>query len=101
MGQANKRGSNEDRAAEAQAKIKAMTPMTITCNHCHAEITDVHAMATRSMPGIDAAFAGICKCGQSTWALAGDPAAVARISIALQDEIGSEPIIGAMPYNRS
>jgi hypothetical protein len=101
MGQANKRGSREDRAAEAEAKIKAMTPKVIICNHCQAEITDIHAMDTRSMPGIDAAFAGMCTCGQSTWALAGDQAAVARVSRALQDEIGSEPLIGSMPFNRS
>lgn len=77
-----------------------MKPKFIVCNNCQAEITDVHVMDSRGMAGIEGAFAGTCGCGHTTWAMAGDPDAVAHTMAALQEQMGGESIIGSMPYKR-
>jgi uncharacterized protein with PIN domain len=66
MGQAKQRGSTEERAAQAIARIEAIKPKFIVCNNCKEQITDVHVMDSRGMVGIDGAFAGTCACGHST-----------------------------------
>lgn len=100
MGQAKQRGSREERAAEAIAKAESRKPKSITCNACQAEITDVQVMDARGMDGIEGAYAGICTCGHTTWAMAGHPDAVSRAMIALQETVGGESILGSMPYKR-
>lgn len=97
MGQAKQRGSRDERAAQALQKIEAIKPKFIVCNNCQAEIADVQIMETRGMVGIDAAFAGMCKCGHSTWAMAGNRNAVANATMALDKTTGGQSIIGSMP----
>ena len=97
MGQAKNRGTLEERAAQALAKIEAMKPANILCNHCKAEITDVHVMDTHGLRGIDGAYAGMCSCGHTTWAIAGDPQAAAGLAESIDATMGQEALIGSMP----
>ena len=101
MGQAKQRGSQEERAKQAREKIEAMKPAMIICNACQAEITDVHAMDARGMPGIRAVFAGICDCGNTTHAMLGDPEAVADLVVAMEETIGEQGILGSQLYKPS
>jgi len=101
MGQAKQRGSQEERAKQAQEKIEAMKPSVIVCNGCKAEIADVHSMDTRGMPGIDAVFAGICDCGSTTHAMLGDPKAVAELVEAMEATMGGQGILGSQMYKPS
>lgn len=97
MGQAKQRGSRDERAAQALLKIEAIKPESIICNNCQAEIADVQVMDTRGMVGIDAAFAGVCECGHSTWAMTGDRNAVAKAMLVLDETTGGQSLIGSMP----
>ena len=100
MGQAKQRGSRDERAAQALAKVEAIKPKVIICNNCKAEITDVHTMDVRGMVGIEGAFAGMCECGHTTWAVAGHPDAVAGLMESLHKTTDGESIIGSMPIKR-
>jgi hypothetical protein len=93
MGQAKQRGSLEERARQAQEKIEALKPSMIVCNECKGEITDVHAMDTRGMPGIRAVFVGVCGCGCTTHAMIGDPSAVAELAEAMEATMGEQGIL--------
>lgn len=101
MGQAKQRGSTEDRAAQAIARIEAIRPKFIVCNNCQAEIMDVQVMDSRGMAGIDGVFAGMCDCGHSTWAMAGDREAVASAMMSLQETMGGDAVLGSMPIPRN
>jgi hypothetical protein len=96
MGQAKQRGTQEQRAQQAKQKIEALKPDHIVCNNCKAEIMDVHVMDTRGIRGIDAAFAGLCpSCNQTTYALKGEPDAIADFAEAMQETMGDDPQIGS------
>lgn len=101
MGQAKQRGNRDERAAQAVAKVEAIKPKAIVCNNCKTEITDVHVMDSRNMAGIDGAFAGMCECGHTTWAVAGHPDAVAGLMESLHETTGRAPMIGSMPLKLS
>jgi hypothetical protein len=96
MGQAKQRGSQAERIRQAQARIEKLKPDFIICNNCQTHISDMHAMNTRSMDGIDAAFGGVCpSCGQTTYAVKGEPDAIADFSIAMDEAMGVEGRLGA------
>ena len=76
MGQAKKRGTLEQRVAQAHAKIEATRPEKIICNHCGAEASSIHPVSTRGLRGIDSIWLGQCECGHTTFAAAGEPRAV-------------------------
>lgn len=101
MGQAKRRGSQEERAKQAQEKIESMKPAMIVCNACQAEITDIHAMNAQGIPGIRAVFAGICGCGNTTHAMLGSPEAVADLAVAMEETIGEQGILGSQLYKPS
>lgn len=101
MGQAKQRGSQEERAKQAQEKIQAIKPAMIVCNACEAEITDVHAMDARGIPGIRAVFAAMCSCGNTTHAMLGDPEAVADLVMAIEEANGGQGILGSQLYKPS
>lgn len=71
------------------AKIDALRPDSLICNNCQHSITDIHEMPTKGMDGIEAAFAGICpNCKSDTYAIKGDPIAVAQLSEFLREQSG-------------
>jgi hypothetical protein len=96
MGQARKRGTQEERQMQAKARIEALRPTSIVCNHCGKDIHEVQVMDSRGMVGIDGAFAGECECDQSTWAFAGNPDAVAQLVVSVDEKVGGQSKIGIM-----
>jgi len=95
MGQAKRRGSLEQRMAEAKGRIDALRPAAIVCNDCKSEITEIEDMNIRGMTGIDAAFAGVCKqCKGTTYAIKGDPVSVEALMMALSESTGEVPLVG-------
>jgi hypothetical protein len=76
MGQAKKRGSLEQRVAQAQARIEASRPEKLVCNGCGADVTTIHPVSTRGLTGVEAIWVGQCDCGQTTFAASGEPQAV-------------------------
>ena len=86
MGQAKRRGTLDDRIAQANARIAATRPEKLVCNGCGADVTTIHPVSTRGLPGIDAIWVGQCDCGQTTFAASGDPTAVQ----AFFDALGSD-----------
>ena len=95
MGQAKNRGNREDRIAQAKARMEANKPASLKCNNCENQITEITALDTKGMAGIRAAFAGICpNCSQTTWAIDGDPEAVADALVFLKEGMGAEGKMG-------
>ena len=86
MGQAKRRGTLDDRIAQAHARIEATRPEKLVCNGCGADVTTIHPVSTRGLSGIDAIWVGQCDCGQTTFAASGDPRAVQ----AFFDALGSD-----------
>lgn len=96
MGQAKQRGSQADRIRQAKERIEALKPEFIVCNNCQAHIVDIHVMNTGGMNGIDAAFGGVCpSCSQTTYAVKGEPDAMADFSLAMDEAMGAEGKVGA------
>ena len=63
MGEANRRGSKEQRTARAKAKADEFCPDKHKCSACKSSITDFERIDARSALGIDAAHFGFCaKC---------------------------------------
>ncbi len=86
MGQAKRRGTLDDRIAQAHARIEATRPEKLVCNGCGADVSTIHPVSTRGLAGIDAIWVGQCDCGQTTFAASGDPKAVQ----AFFDALGSD-----------
>jgi hypothetical protein len=96
MGKAKQRRESAKQMAQAKERKTSIRPKRIVCNNCQSEIKDFHKMDTRGMKGIDAAYAGVCNiCRHDTWAIKGDPAAVAELSMIMEDESGVAPLMGA------
>lgn len=103
MGQANERGTREDRVAQAAAKADRLRPPDMKCNVCSATLTNVSALDTGALPGIHAAFGAHCTaCDKDTWAVRGEPAAVRAFYTALEKSAGAAVHLGtARPANSS
>lgn len=100
MGQAKLRGSQEQRAESAKAKILALKPAYIVCNSCKHHITDVDVMDSRSLPGIDALFGGLCPtCKKPTFAMKGDPEAMATLAEVMSGS-DSSVIVGSQEVTK-
>lgn len=98
MGQAKRRGTQEQRTQQAREKIEALRPDSLICNNCQRPITEVHEMPTRGMDGIEAAFAGIChECKSDTYAIKGDPRAVALFYAYLKEQSSGRAKMGVQP----
>ena len=93
MGQAKLRGTAEERAAQAQAKIEASRPEKLVCNGCNADVTKINPVSTRGLRGLDSLWVGQCDCGQTTFAATGEPNAVDAFFAALSEN--SELTLGS------
>lgn len=95
MGQAKQRGTQESRIAQAREKIEALRPGKLVCGACKTAFTDFGVIDTRQMPGIHAAFGGVCpSCGETVLAFSGEKDAVANAMIAWQDAMGEDGKLG-------
>lgn len=98
MGQARLRGTPEQRKAAAIDRQMALRPKFITCNNCQARLTDMAPMDIDGLDGIQAAFTAHCPaCGHDTYALKGEPEAVARLHMAIEDNVGAASKAGVVP----
>ena len=98
MGQAKKRGTLEQRKQAAIEKVLSLQPEFIVCNKCQGELTEIFPMDIRGMKGIEAAFGAHCyPCDHDTFALKGDPEAVADLVLAMEQSMGSEMRLGSVP----
>ncbi len=86
MGQAKRRGTLDQRIAQAHAKIEATRPEKLVCNGCNADVTDIHPVDTRGLRGIESLWVGQCDCGQTTFAASGDPKSVQAFFDALSED---------------
>lgn len=93
MGQAKKRGSLEQRVAQAQSKLAATRPEKLICNSCQAEVAELHPVSTRGLRGIESIWMGQCVCGHTTFAASGDPRSVQAFFEALGN--GAELRLGS------
>lgn len=104
MGQAKQRGDKQARIGQAQARLEAIMPKTLTCETCQSEITDIKAQDSRNMPGIDGIFVGKCeKCGDFTQAVLGKKEAVEAFSAFMAEHAKAHdhaPALPRMPINR-
>lgn len=100
MGQAKLRGTFQDRAAAAKARLDALRPKVIICNECKGEITEIVDLDAKGVVGIDAAFAGICPtCKSPTYAIKGEPEAVGELMNVMADVMGGAPLVGVQTKN--
>lgn len=76
MGQAKRRGTQEERIAQAQAKLLANKPEKLVCNSCGADVTQINPVNTRGLRGLESVWVGQCDCGHTTFAASGEPKAV-------------------------
>jgi hypothetical protein len=98
MGQAKLRGTPEQRKQVAIERQLSLRPKYIVCNNCKAELADMQPIDVSGMRGIDAAFAAHCPhCDHDTYAIKGEPEAVATMHMAIEDATGTESQSGVVP----
>ena len=98
MGQAKLRGTPEQRKQAAIDKQLSLRPKHIICNHCQAELTGLQPMDISDLKGIEAAFAAHCPhCDHNTFAIKGEPEAVAQMHMAIEDAAGCASLAGVVP----
>lgn len=79
MGQARRRGSAEQRAADAIARDRARFPATVNCTQCNEVLTAIQSVDTGSISGLRSAGGAECPtCGGVTWVFNGTRDAVQR-----------------------
>ncbi len=86
MGQAKRRGTQEERVAQAMARIEAKRPEKLICNSCQAEVTKINPVSTKGLRGLESIWVGQCDCGHTTFAASGEPKAVQAFFDALGDD---------------
>ena len=95
LGQAKSRGSRDERVAEAAGKTLKARPPALTCSGCQAALTEVSALDTSSLRGIEVAYQAHCAaCDQDTWAVRGENAAVRAFYSALEKAAGQPVQLG-------
>lgn len=95
MGQAKRRGSLEQRVAEAKARLEALRPEAIICNKCQGVLKEITDLNVRGMAGIEGAFGAHCNdCDSDTFAIKGEPNAVQAVMEAMAESTGHVPLQG-------
>ena len=89
MGQAKRRGNQEQRIAEARERERAKFPASVTCNSCQVALTKIEPMDVRGMDGMRLAAGAFCEaCDSVTWVLDGTPEAFERFADFVEHEYG-------------
>ena len=95
MGQAKIRGTRDERVAEAAGKALKARPPTLTCSGCQSALTQVSALDTSALRGIEVAYQAHCAaCDQDTWAVRGETVAVRAFYSALEKAAGQPVQLG-------
>lgn len=94
MGEAKKRGTMEQRQAQAVAAARAKFPASVACNACGVDLTEIQPLDTRGLHGMRVAGAALCGCGNVTYILDGTPEALATMREILDQEHGGGAKLG-------
>lgn len=95
MGQAKRRGTLEQRRAQAQRRIEALKPEKLLCNECDGETKDIQVLDSRGIPGVDAVFSGQCpKCHGNILAVRGTPEGAEAVMSAFMAASGTTGSLG-------
>jgi hypothetical protein len=98
MGEAKRRGTLAQRAAEAASRLDAIRPEMLICNGCQAKLSEVFDLPAQNITGLRGVFAAHCSiCDSNTIGFVGEPESVARyMELFAEDKvdvkIGSQPI---------
>lgn len=93
MGQAKRRGTPEQRVAEAIERARGLFPDSVKCNNCQADLTDIQPMDVRGLEGMR--LAGVAHCGacqHETWVLDGDATGLQLFQRFLAERHGNEAV---------
>lgn len=91
MGQAKLKGTFEQRRATAIATARSKFPVSVKCNNCDQDITDIHPMDVSGLAGMRLAGSAVCvSCSHVTWILDGTPEALAQMQQFLSEEHGDD-----------
>lgn len=95
MGEAKRRGTPEERAQQARAKVEALRPAQLVCGACKTAFHDFEALEAPGLRGIDAIFGGQCpNCGNDVLVFKGEPNAVAEAMLAYEKMMGEGTRLG-------
>jgi len=97
MGEAKRRGTPEERAQQARARVDALRPAQLVCGACKTSFTNFDAIPAPGLHGIDAVFGGQCpNCGNDVVVFKGESKAVAEAMLAYERMMGV-PVGGRPP----
>lgn len=100
MGQAKKRGTREQRVAEAVEKADELRPENLVCGTCETRFADFRTINTSGLVGIVAGFKGSCpNCGRTVVAYRGDDDAVADVLAPIMAEHQDDATLGDQSVN--
>jgi len=86
MGEANDRGTRDERVRAAKQRVR---PTILVCNNCKNECRNIEEHDSSGLNGIDGIFFTECEtCTATTYAINGKPEAVAMFAADLQDTAG-------------
>lgn len=95
MGQAKSKGTYEQRRDSAIQAARARFPQSVKCNNCGADLTDIHSMDVRNMPGMRLAGGALCEsCSSVTWVVDGEPDALQRFNDLMAAQHGQDATVG-------
>jgi hypothetical protein len=95
MGEAKRRGTPQQRADQAHARLEALRPAQLVCGSCQTAFSDFEAHDASGMRGIDAIFGGQCpNCGNDVLVFKGEPDAVAQAMLAWEQMMGADAQLG-------
>jgi len=101
MGEANRRGTRDDRIAKARERIEALRPEHIVCNGCSAELREVTAIEVQKAPGLDAVHFARCEaCDAETFAAQGTPEALRMFAEFMKSRTAIGDFVGGQ-YTRA
>lgn len=93
MGQAKRRGTLEQRAAEAKDRARRQFPDSVICNNCQADLTEIQPLDVRGLEGMR--LAGVAHCGacaHDTWVLDGDSHGLQLFQRFMAEQHGGEAV---------
>lgn len=95
MGDAKRRGTPEERAEEAKARVESLRPAQLVCGACKTAFSQFDAIEAPDLRGIDAIFGGQCpSCGNDVLVFKGEPQAVADAMLAWERMMGADAKLG-------
>lgn len=95
MGDAKRRGTPEERAQQARARVDALRPAQLVCGACKTAFTNFDAIPAPGLRGIDAVFGGQCpNCGNDVVVFKGESKAVAEAMLAYERMMGENAKLG-------